>query len=673
MQGAVRLLDEAIRVAPGQAAPHCNRGLALQELQQWDAALASYNRAIALKADYALAYFNRGNVLKVLGQRDAALASYTQATALSAGLYQAHYQRGILLQELERWDEALASFDQAVRIKADYAEAYAKRANVLAGLRRWEAALADYERLVAIEPHNATAQCNRAVSLQELERWEAALAGYDRAIAIKADYPEAHFNRGVLLQKLRRWDAALAGYDRAIGARPDYAEAHLNRGAVLSRLGQFESAVASFNLAIAAKADLAEAYSNRANAQRELQQWDAALDSCNDALARKPDYAEAYLNRANVHAELEQWETALADCEQAIALAPHHATAHSNRGAVLLELNRLDEAGASHDRAIALDPEHAVAHVNRAMLSLLRGDYASGWRDYEWRWKQEDTSSIAVAKVDSKPQWTGEESLAGKTILLHYEQGLGDTLQFCRYVDLVSKLGARVMLSVQPPLAELLAQLTGASQLVAQGVAALDFDYHCPLMSLPLAFKTALDTVPAMGKYLYGDPARIAKFQAKLGERHRPRVGLVWSGISAHKNDRNRSIRLTELIQHLPVEFEYISLQKELRPGDRETLESKPHIRHFADELRDFSDTAALGECLDLVISVDTSVAHLSAALGKRTWIVLPFRPDWRWLLERTDSPWYSAAKLYRQHRRGAWSEVLKQVKADMLQEFPAG
>ena len=259
--------------------------------------------------------------------------------------------------------------------------------------------------------------------------------------------------------------------------------------------------------------------------------------------------------------------------------------------------------------------------------------------------------------------WLGSQSLQDKTILLHAEQGLGDTIQFCRYASLVAKLGAKVILEVQRPLLGLLKNLDGVSQIIARGDALPEFDYQSPLLSLPLAFKTQLHTIPSALRYLAGDSEKVLAWQARLGEKTKPRVGLVWSGNLEHKNDHNRSLSLSQVLPYLPSSCQYICLQKELRNADQAILAQHPHIQFFGDALEDFTDTAALCDLMDVVISVDTSVAHLAAALGKPTWVLLPFSPDWRWLLDRKDSPWYPSAKLYRQERIGDWNGVLSRVR----------
>jgi len=260
--------------------------------------------------------------------------------------------------------------------------------------------------------------------------------------------------------------------------------------------------------------------------------------------------------------------------------------------------------------------------------------------------------------------------LAGATILLHGEQGFGDTLQFCRYAALVAKLGATVILEVPQPLVALLAQLSGVSRVIARGDALPHFDYQCPLMSLPLAFKTDLDSIPSCAEYLRSDPAKVSIWQERLGRKTMPRIGLIWNGNPIAPHDRKRSFWLADWIHHLPCGFQYVSLQPQLRPADAITLEKNPRFFNAARMIQDFSDTAALCECMDLVISVCTSVAHLSGALGKETWILLCFAADWRWLLDRTDSPWYPSARLYRQPARGDWTCVFQRVEHALQERF---
>jgi tetratricopeptide (TPR) repeat protein len=455
-------------------------------------------------------------------------------------------------------------------------------------------------------------------------------------------------------------------------------------GVIAAQARDFQRACQCFGQAAEVHAH-APTLCNWGLALQELRRFEAALDAFDRAIAVQADCAEAHFGRANALKQVGRWQEALGSYERAISIKPDYAEAHCNLGVAQNDLKLMEAALASFERALAIDPENATAHCNKAFTLLLLGDFRRGWRLYEWRWKLAVNAGENADRL-AKPLWLGEESLSGKTILLRSEQGLGDTLQFCRYAKPVSDRGARVILQAQPPLVNLLADLDGISQLVAQGSPPPESDYYCPLMSLPLAFGTSLDTIPCAHGYLNSDAAKRADWRARLGAHtstrnglHRvglprvglPRIGLAWSGNATNSNDRNRSIPLADFVRHLPEHFHYVSLQKEIRDADgREMLESRG-ILNPADELFDFSDTAALCDCMDLVISVDTSVAHLSGALGKTTWVLLPFSPSWRWLLGREDSPWYSRVTLFRQDAPGDWHGVMQRVAARLRQYFP--
>jgi Flp pilus assembly protein TadD len=423
-----------------------------------------------------------------------------------------------------------------------------------------------------------------------------------------------------------------------------------------------------FAQAIALDRTHAEVHYQRGNMLKNLGRLDAALASYSDAIELRPDYAHAYCNRGVVQQALGLMSDALESYDQAIAIDPGDALAHFNRAIVMQELARWDEAVASYDRAIAVNPDYADAHYNRALALLFLGVLDDGWRAYEWRWKIARRLRIGMVRNFPQPLWLGDVSLEGKRLLLHAEAGLGDTLQFCRYAAQCAALGATVILEVQPPLQALLANLEGVARSIAAGDPLPPFDLHCPLMSLPRAFKTTLATIPSSAKYLHADPGALARWSARIGQRSRPRVGLMWSGNPENTIDPRRSIRLADLIPHLPRELQYFSMQKQLRDADRVTLGTCPDIVSFDAELMDFTNTAALSACLDVIVSVDTSIAHLCGALGLRTWVLLPETPDWRWMRQRDDTPWYPTMKLYRQTTAGDWHGVLRRVAADLRQ-----
>ncbi|NTU59257.1 MAG: tetratricopeptide repeat protein [Chlorobiaceae bacterium] len=630
---AIDLIGKAIELSPNNATYYYNRGKSFQELKKFDDAIACYDNAIAIMADYAEAYSNRG----------------------------------LALHALKQFDDALASFNRAIALKPDFAEAFNNRGNALRELRQTQAAVESYEQAIALKPDFAEAFHNRGIAFRELKQAEAALASFDLAIALRPDYAEAYQNRGNALQELRKFNDALSSYDKAIAIRPDYAEAYCNRGFALQELMQHENALACYDKAIAIMPGYTEAYNNRGCTLLDQKEYDAALASLDKAIELAPDYAQAHYNRGVVLHNIKRLDDALACYNRAIALKPDYAEAYSNRGYVLQQFMRLDDAVADYNRAIALRPDYDAALWNKSIALLLRGDFEHGLPLYEKRWRTELKDSC---RNFPQPLWSGTESLRGKTILLHSEQGLGDTIQFCRYARSVADLGARVIMEVDPSLAGLLKELPGISGLVIKGNPLPDFDCHCPLLSLPLAFKTDLQSIPCSSRYLKTDTGKAAYWKTRLGQTATPLVGLAWSGSPTHSNDKNRSIPLSTILDQLPSGYRYVSLQKEIRESDKQTLEAHTGIIHVGDELNDFTDTAALCDLMDLVISVDTSVVHLSGALGKPTWVLVPFVPDWRWMIDRDDSPWYPGMRLFRQQRPEDWISVLEKVKSGLLAAY---
>jgi hypothetical protein len=485
-----------------------------------------------------------------------------------------------------------------------------------------------YERVLALAPGHAPAYSNLGLVLVELGRHADALVQYARAIALQPDYVQAYYNQGIAQHALQQYSAALASYAQVIALQQDHFKAYCNRGVALHALGQLPEAIASFDRSI------------------EIE----------------PHYAPAYYNRGLVLKEQSRIQEALASFDRAIVCQPGYTQAFCNRGMALHALGQLDQAIASYDQAIALEPDNAQAHWNKSLALLSQGDYQNGWPLYEWGWT---VGQRGVAPHYAQPLWLGRESLQGKTILLWTEQGLGDSIQFARWTGHVKGLGARVLLHAPVALTTVFQTLAGVDDIIPKGSALADFDFHCPLLSLPLALGLDLQSLEAPQRYLASTPIRRQAWSALLGMQERLRVGLVWSGAAGYHNDRQRSLGLESLLVHLPSGADYICLQKELRPGDAALCASN-NIAFFGDQLVDFADTAALCDCMDLIIAVDTSVAHLAAALGKPTWIMLPHSADWRWMRHGSGSAWYPSATLYRQSAPGAWTGVLEQIAQDL-------
>jgi tetratricopeptide (TPR) repeat protein len=457
------------------------------------------------------------------------------------------------------------------------------------------------------------------------------IAWLGRSLVVDPRQPTVWAIRGVGLNRLQRPAEALSDLNRAIELQPSYADAYFDRACVYRALGRLEEARVDFE----------------------------------QAVEREPAHAPALSNLGAVLHELGRPQEALASCERAVAIDPNYAQGHYNRGVVLESEGRWEDALAGFERAIAIDPRHADAHWARAHHLLRRGDLAEGWRAYEWRWHGPQRGG---QRHFAQPLWLGDASPAGKTIFVHAEQGLGDFIQFCRLVPTLAALGASVLLEVPAELATLAASLPDVACFVARGSAPPAFDWHCPLLSLPLALRLEEGSIPASVPYLEAPADRVRQWQEVLGPRRRPRVGLAWSGAAGHRNDRRRSIALEHLAPLLLEGIEFHSLQREVREADLPFLARSALLRHD-EQLADFADTAALALQMDLVISVDTAIAHLCGALGKPLWILLPRNPDFRWMLDRSDSPWYPTATLLRDAGGGV-SEDLALAAAARLREW---
>lgn len=519
-----------------------------------------------------------------------------------------------------------------------------------------------YEQILLIQPTHFDALHFLGLCHFQYGHHDTAVQLIGKALRLNPKSHAAHNNMGNALKLLKRYTDAIAKYDKAISLNRNYADAYFNRANTLQEVGRLEDALKSYDKATTLKTDFAEAYSNRGNTLQKLKRFDEALNNYAKAIDIRPAYFTAINNKGVVLQRLGFFDEALESFDLALKIHPDYAEALNNRGSTLQQLHRFDEAIFCYNKASALDPQYAQAYWNESTCRLLMGDYKTGWEKFEWRWLTDDQKDL---KRDfSFPLWLGVEDIANKTILLHAEQGLGDTIQFCRYASAVAAKGARVILEVPRALKSLLKTLPGPSLVVTKDEKIPDCDYHCPLLSLPLAFKTDLSNIPVDIPYFSVENGRIERWQQSLGQSNgKLRIGLAWSGSPSHKNDHNRSMPLSSIMAPLQaLDAELFSLQKEVRAEDTAAMTQGSRIRNFADELHDFSDTAALISMMDVIVSVDTSVAHLAGALGKPLFVLLAHIPDWRWLLNRNDSPWYPTAQLLRQPERGDWHSVCQKL-----------
>ena len=521
-----------------------------------------------------------------------------------------------------------------------------------------------YRQALVAEPLNPDALHLLGVLAYQVGQLAVAVDLITHAVAVNPAFAQAHYNLGIALKDQGRLEEAASAYHRAVAVQPDYADAHDNLGNVLLDLGRAEAAVPCYRRAIALRPGNPVTHNNLGIALKQTGQLQEATAAYRQAIALKPDYVEAHNNLGNALKELGQLEEAAQCFQRVLAMRPELADAHSNLGNVLLAQGHADEAAEAYRRAIALNPDYAEARNNLALIHLLKGDFERGWEDYEWRWRLK--VAVAPRRDFPQPEWCGEQ-LAGERVLVRAEQGFGDAIQFCRYVSLVAQRGAKVILEVQPELKRLMASLAGVHELATMGEVLPAFDYHIPLLSLPRVFGTRLDTVPADIPYLQAPPDLVEVWREKLSGIAGLRVGLAWAGSPQHMNDRNRSLALATLAPLAAVGYAtYIVLQKGPAAAQAATPPAGMTLVEPGAELGDFADTAAVIANLDLVIAVDTAVAHLAGTLGKPVWLLLPFAGEWRWLQGRSDSPWYPGMRLFRQPRPGAWAEVMESVVREL-------
>ena len=583
----------------------------------------------------AAAFFTAGHAHLQAGRFLDAQLCCQQALAADSHHADSLHLMGLLCLQAAQHDHALEWITRAIRIepKTGY---LATLATALLKLGRSDDALKALEKAISLEPANAELWKNLGAMLIDLGRSDEALLSLRHAMSLRPHYADAANLSGLILFRQDRFAEALEAFDISVQANPDQADALHMRALMLLKLGRLEESVA--------------------DGVRSAQLDPANVDTHN--------------NLGGVLHLLGRFEEALACFNRAIELRPDNIVALNNRAHLFAEYLRFDEALACYEQARAIKPDDANILWNIALIQMVLGNFGEGWVGREARWQ----TGLGMAPPKfSQPQWLGGEPIDGKTILIFADEGIGDSFQFARYVPMVAQLGAKVILAVADPAQPLFSRMPGAAGCIAKSAKLPAFDLQCGMSSLPLAFQTTLDTIPAAVPYLPGPlPALKSKWEARLGPHDKFRVGLVWSGNPNHSNDRNRSLPLQVLASIVDVDARFVSLQKNPRPSDREIL-GRLDILDMTDRLSDFDETAALMACLDLVITVDTSVAHLAGGLGCPVWVLLPYRPDYRWLLDRDDSPWYPTMRLFRQQESRDYVSVMHRVRAELTKMISEG
>ena len=537
-----------------------------------------------------------------------------------------------------------------------------------------------YRQLISRHPNNASALEALGVLLLQTKRGQSAGAMLKRAVEIEPCRASHHVNLAECFRRSGQYESAIAALRRAVEISPELSVAYNNLGIALVESGESEAAISSYDRAIALQPDYAEAHANLANALSDAHQYDAALAAADRAIALRPGFAAGHNSRGVSLAALARFDEAVIAYERAISLDPAYADAYSNLGNSLAQIGDHAKALVALATSVQIDPSAVQPHWNYAVELLRAGNLEQGWAEYEWRWKKQDKfprprQRFHPARFQGA-HWAGEP-IAGRTILLHAEQGFGDAIHFVRYAPLVAAMGAKVVIESHDELRRLFESIPGVEQVIARGAPLPAVDAHCPFMSLPLALRTEVNTIPGATPYLHAAPDAIAQWAERLAALEpKPaatdppgrllRVGLCWAGSPKHSDDADRSISLSMLAPLADSHVTFVSLQKGPARDQAAHVPAAMRLIDVTDDLVDFADSAALIENLDLVITVDTAVAHLAGALGKPVWVMMRRVADWRWLINRRDTPWYPTMRLFRQTSRGDWGPVVAGVAREL-------
>jgi tetratricopeptide (TPR) repeat protein len=643
-------------------------GIVARQVKHFSAAVAFTKLALERRPQAAHLHLNMGLAHLAAGDLDLAATCCRRALDLDSQNERSWCSLGEI--EVKRGDRAAAcaAYERGMNLPSAKGRAAMALGHLLCEQQRYEAGLEAYVQGISQVPANALLHLSLGAAKFALGNCREAKAAYRKALQLKPNFPEAYLNLGNALYHEGNFHSATVAYGCALSLRPGYVKAHCNLGNALSGMGSYQAAIASYERALALEADSTAARHNLGNALLHLRDYSRAEECFRQLLQPESGKAEHHNSLGNALLQQRRLAEAEACYRSALKLKPDYAAAHTNLANALLALGRREEMDRHYRRSLKLDPNSAGTQYNLALACLREGNFREGWQRHEWRWEFRELS--LRRRKFTQPQWKGQV-LRGETILLHAEQGLGDTLQFIRYLPLVAERGGRVILEVQPQLHRLLESATCAQQVIARGQALPEFAYHCPLMSLPLAFATELDSIPSPSPYLQLDGAAVdAAWQAYPRRAGKLRVGLVWAGNPRFRGDPLRSTTLEALLPLAGVDnVDFFSLQFGPAVAQIAPLQAQFPVVDACSTSNDFCETAAIVGTLDLVISVDTAIAHLAGAIGLPVWVLLPYLADWRWLEQRADSPWYRSARLFRQSAPGDWRSLAERVR-DALHDF---
>ena len=621
-------------------------------------------KALRAKPDFAEAHSNLGSVLVEMGLLEEAEAAYRQAIRLKPRYAEAHSNLGNVLRQQGKLDEAAASLQQALRLKSDFADAHNHLASVLRDQGKLDDAVTRYRIAVRLKPDSADYHSNLGNALREQGKPHDSIASLEQALRLRPDFAEGHSHMGNALRDLGRVSEAIAQYEEALRINPHFAEGHNNLGAVLKEQGRLKEAVAHYRQALQQKPYYAVALKNLGAALLDLGEIDEAVLCLQQAVQLAPQFADAHADLGNALGEQGRLEEGMGSLQQALRLRPQHAQAMNNLAVLLGKQGKIREAIDAFRETLRVDPTNSWVRYNLGAHLLLLGNFEEGWPGYEHRWK---TRAFAPRPF-AQPLWDGTP-LDGKVILLHAEQGLGDTIHFIRYAPLVKERGGKVVVECQSLLVDVLTRCPGIDTLVAEGKSLPPFDVYAPLLTLPAIFQTNEATIPANVPYVHADPALVQKWGEELRAQPGLKVGITWKGSPQHKRDRERSVSLEAFAPLAGIAgVRLFSLQVGLGHEQLAAWGSRLGITDLGERFNpaSFADAAAAIKNLDLVITVDSALAHLAGAMNVPVWVTLPFSPDWRWLLGREDSPWYPSMRLFRQPQLGDWSAVFTRLAAEL-------
>lgn len=695
---AIAAYQNAVALRPTYQDALENLARAFRTVGQHTDAVSILQTVVQANPRSVAAHFELANAFKSLGDIDNAIAAYSTVIALAPNRHDAHNNLGAMLGAKRRVRDAIPSFEAAVRLKPDYIDAWinlvsahrvtddptgaedvfrqALIANPGNGVllnalglffRDLGRASDAVEVLKGAASHDGTQQAELfhtlGTALKSEGKLDEAIDAYTQAITLRPDYADALNNLGIALKEKGDIPGAEKAYRTAIEANPDLVDSYNNLGVILKIQGKLEDAIEQYRKAITVRADYPEAYSNMGSALSALGRPAEALVELRRALALRPTFPEAFNNMGVTYMEQGKADEAFAAFAAALEVRPIYTEASSNMAVLLVGQGRIAEAYAYYDAALKTKPDFVDAHWNRSLAYLLEGRFDIGWDEYRWRWKR----AHAVRQHYPGPEWDGQESLEGKTLVMVHEQGLGDNLQFVRYVQKIRELGGRAVIHVPREIHSLVSTI-GDELVVSEPEDTGPYHFHIPMLCLARVLKTDLTSIPGGVPYLHPTPEAKARWQQHLAGLTGFKVGIVWRGRPEHKNDRIRSMTALQFCRFLGVPgLSVVNLQKDARQEELALMRRLiPNFFDAAPNLNDFMDTAAAIANLDLVICVDTSVAHAAGAIGAPVWTLLPHSPDWRWMLEREDTPWYPTMRLFRQPRTGDWASVIERVQGEL-------